>query len=289
MITLRRAGERTPARTMRRAVLPRQAVAWAAIAAASGLSLAAWHRSGIRSTYTPPAELDQGAAAALWAATAWRDTVGVTRTPTPVAWQPQAGYVRVTLDRNDSAGCVQVGVAVNPDGFALAGPAAPVACPPVDLAATITGADLAPGDPLYAWAARFTGDWLAGRDVSLYAAPKIALQPPAPHRQISIDRVTSRRLGGQLDVVVFAAADGAPVAVRLTVDDQTGRYLLLAVRGGLAVTPGRVVGTLIPPDPTTTTLAATTTTAVSAPPPVTAAPAATPPASSTPPPPPPGD
>lgn len=290
---LRRAGERTPARNMRRAVLPRQAVAWTAIVAAAGLSAAAWTRAGRQHTYTPPAETDQAAAAALWAATAWRDSTGLTRTPTPVRWDTQAGYVRVTLDRNDTQGCVQVGVAVNPGGFALAGPAAPVACPPIDAAATITGPDLNWGDPLRVWATRLAGDWLAGRDVSLYTAAGVALQPPPPRRQVAVDRVTSRQLDGQLDVVVFATADGLPVALRLTVDDRTGRYLLVDLRGGLPVTPGRTVATIIPPDPTTTQPPATSSTTTTGapvstvPPPVTAAPDAT--TIPSPPPPPPGD
>lgn len=264
---------------MRRAARPGQTVAWTAIAAAVGLSVVAVSRSGSDPATNLPPEADRPAQAALWAATAWRDSVALGRTPIPVAWETTPGYVRVTLDRGDPAGCVQIGVTT--DGrFALAGPAAPIACPTPLAAATVEGVELAVNDPLARWTRQLAVDWLTGADIGLYLAPGVRLDPPPGYRTVDIDRVTSRQVDGRADVVAHGTADGLPVAVRLTVADRDGKYELVDVTGGLSATGGRTAGTLPTPTiPTTTSTSTSTSTTVAttttgAPPPVTVSPTA---------------
>lgn len=245
----------------RRRSLPRQAALWAAVGVAGAAGVAGW----VRAAPDPAdaySETDRAAQAALWGAVAYRDAVALGRTPAVIAWEPTVGYVRVTVDRGDTAGCVQFGVAPLDRGFAYSGPAAPVACPPYPAAAPVAAPDVFATDPMRRYAERFTADWMAGRNVDLYAAPDVTLTPPAPQGDVDIDRVTARTVDDTRDVVVYGTAGGRDFALRLTVTSRDGKLEVADVRGGLSVQPGRTAGTL-PTPPVTTTTGATSTTASS--------------------------
>lgn len=266
----------------RRLAAPRQTVVWTGVAGAVLLGLLSAYSASRKARPPAPVEVDRGAAAASWAAAAWRDSAALGQTPMPVAVVNEGGgYWRVTLDRGNQAGCVQLGVIDRPGGYRLAGEhPAPVPCPPVQAAPAYVGDD-AVGE-LRGYVQRFLADYLAGQPLDVWAAPGVTLTPPASASTYKIEAIKARtadnREHGQVqDVTVTLTADqGAGdtrLAVRVLVKYRSGKPEVVDVKGGAFVED--VTPRTLPIPTVTTTTAAATTTTTTVRPPVTTAPDAT--------------